>query len=142
MTQKADARQWSIGFLLVWRSISDSCANLPCLNGIGQEHGNGHGADTAGHGSDGRALFGSGGEIHITAQACPAVFLNAVDAHVDDDRAGFEHIGGDETGASQRCAQNVGGAAFFREIGCAGMAHGHGGVAAPGSEQQSQRAAY
>lgn len=124
------------------RNALHSPANLPCLNGIGQEHGNGHGADTAGHGSDGRALFGSGGEIHITAQACPAVFLNAVDAHVDDDRAGFEHIGGDETGASQRCAQNVGGAAFFREIGCAGMAHGHGGVAAPGSEQQSQRAAY
>ena len=60
-------RQRTIGVLPVWRGISDIRANLPCLHGIGQEHGNGHGANAAGHGGNGRAFFGSGGEIHITA---------------------------------------------------------------------------
>jgi len=72
-------------------------ASLPVgLDGVLHQHGDGHRADAAGHGRD----LGNEGrnrrEVNVTGEAVSG-FLgrigDAVDADVDDDGAGFDHVG-------------------------------------------------
>ena len=59
---------------------------------VGQEDRVREGSDAAGHGRDRRGDPGRGLEVDVADEAP----LDDVDADVDDDRAGLEHVAGDE----------------------------------------------
>lgn len=70
-----------------------------------QEHGNGHRADAAGNGGNKRGLFLDRLEIDVADKAKSLLLrriLDAVDAHIDDDDAFFDHVGGDRVGPAGR----------------------------------------
>ena len=64
-------------------------------------------------------------KIHISVQLS---ICAAVDSHIDDHCAGFDHITGDEPLASHSCHQNIRPAADLRQILCTGMAQRHSGI--------------
>ena len=73
-----------------------------------------------------------GGELDVAYEAVAALLagvFNAVDADVDDVDAVFDHVFGDEIGASDRGDEHVCLARDAWQVGGAGVADGHGGVA-------------
>ena len=89
------------------------------LEGVFHEHGDGHGADAAGNGSDGAALGGYAGEIDIASEAVAGFFagvFDAVDADIDDDGSVFYPIGLDHIGATYGGDKDVSAAADGGEV--------------------------
>ncbi len=113
------------------------------FEGIGDEHGDGHGADAAGDWGDGGAARGDVGEVDIADDAV-AVFGgwvgDAVDADVDDDGTVFDEVSGDEFRAADGGDEDIGVAADGGEVAGAGVGDGDGGVAAfaAGHEEEGE----
>ena len=97
------------------------------FEGIGDKHGDGHGADAAGDWGDGGAAWGDGGEVDIADDAV-AVFGgwvgDAVDADVDDDGAVADEVSGDEFRAADGGDEDIGVAADGWEVAGAGVGTG------------------
>lgn len=110
-------------------------SELEGAEGVVHEHGDGHGSDAAGDGGHVAGLGGEGVEVDIADEAVTAGGVGcfeAVDADVDNGGAVFDHVGGDEVGASDGGDEEVGLAGDFGKVGGAGMADGDGGVAGEG----------
>jgi hypothetical protein len=75
-------------------------------------------------------------EVHVP---CELAGVEAIDAHVDDPRAGLHHVARHHAGPSRRDAEDIGAPGVEREVAGAGMAHRHRGV--PREEQLRQRLA-
>src|SRR5215510_15856732 len=101
------------------------------------EHGDGHGADAAGHGGNGAHPRGGGLEVHVARELAR---VQAVHPDVDDHRAFLDHVARDEARAARSHTENVRAAAMRREIAGARVAHGHGGIAR--EEELGERLAY
>lgn len=101
------------------------------VEGVLEEHGDGHGTDAAGDGGDGAGDFGAGVVVGITDEAIATFGIGvifAVDADIDDDSAWFEHIAGDHFGAADGGDDDIG---FFEvgvEVAGPAVADGDGGV--------------
>jgi len=106
---------------------------LSCSSyGVEEEHGDGHGADAAGDGGDEGGFFFDVFEIDVALEAVADFFggvFDAIDAYVDNDSAGFNHVGGDGIARAGGGDDDIGAARVVGEIFCAGVADGDGGVA-------------
>lgn len=102
-----------------------------CFQRIQHQHGAGHGANAAGHRGDVTGLLAGLGKIDVPVQLAVSA---AVDAHVDDDSAGLDHIAGDKALAAHGGHQNIGGGADLFQVLGLGVADGDGGVL--GQQQQ------
>ena len=104
-------------------------------DGVGEEHGDGHGADAPGDLRDPSGDLGDACEVNVADEA-PATFagcvVDAVRADVDDGGARLHHLGGDGAGATGGNNEDVGGAGVGSEVGGAGVAEGDGGVRSDG----------
>lgn len=94
---------------------------------VGEEHGDGHGADAAGYGSDVGGDFRDIVEVDVAGQRVRGG--RAADADIDDDGAGFDHIGLDEVGVAEGSDEDVGGSTMFVKVFGEAMDDGDGGVA-------------
>ena len=102
------------------------------------EHGDGHRAHAAGDGRDGFAERGHGVEVHVADDAVAGLLggvRHAVDADVDDDCAGLDHVGGDEAGLADRGDDDVGQPDDSGQVFGARVGDGDGAVATLGEEQ-------
>ena len=102
------------------------------------EHRDGHRAHAAGDGCDGFAERGHGVEVDVTDDTIAGLLGgvgDAVDTHVDDDRAWLDHIGGDKAGLADRGDDDVGQPDDGGQVLGAGVGDGDGAVAALGEEQ-------
>jgi hypothetical protein len=95
------------------------------LQGCCQKHGAGHRADAAGHGGDPAGHFLHAVEIDVAGEL--AVRL-AVHAHVDDDRAGLDHVGGQEVELADGSDDHVGLPRDGAQVLRGAVADGHGGA--------------
>lgn len=105
------------------------------LVGIFHQHGDGHGADSAGYGCDVGCFGGDGGIIDIADEAVAARLggvVYAVDADVDDGDAVANHVCGDKVGSANGGDQNVCLSGDGGKVAGAGVAEGDGGVAGYG----------
>ena len=100
--------------------------------GIFQQTGPGHGADTTGNRGDPGCPFGGGFKIHIATQA--AIF-HAVDTHVDDDGAGLDPLTLDQTGLADGNHDQIGAAYMLFQIMGEAVRHRSGAA----GQQQLQR---
>ena len=101
-----------------------ACRHLAGLEGVGEEHGDGEGADAARDRSDRCCPRAHRLEIDVADQALG----RAVDADVDHHRAFLDVIGADETGTADGDHQDVGLPADRGEIARARVADGDGRV--------------
>ena len=94
-------------------------------HGVLQKHGNGHRTDPAGIGRDLSRDGLDAGKINIARQT-PAAFggriRDAVDSHVNHDRAGLDHVRLDKFGRTEGGDQNIGPAAMGGNVARLGMA--------------------
>ena len=89
------------------------------------QHRGGHGAHAAGHGGDGVYHRFSGGKLHVTAQLALLVYM---DAHIHDRLACPQAVRAHSRHLAHGHHHDVGLPAHFRQVLCAGVAQGHGGV--------------
>ena len=99
---------------------------LRCAHGLGEQHGDGHRADPAGHGGDQAGALGRGAEGDVADVA-------RVVAGVDHDRAGLDPLAPDQLGPTDGRDHDVGLGHELGQPAGLGVADGDGGVAA---EQQ------
>ena len=92
-----------------------------------QQHGDGHRADPARNRRDRRGDGFDGGEVDVADHLAGLI---AVDADVDDDRAGLDIVGCDHLRLADGNDQDVGLAADCRQVDGAGMGHRDGRVLA------------
>src|SRR5262245_11923872 len=85
-----------------WRLPSHLTGNQRVV----QQHCDGHGADAAGYGGNRAGDIDRGGEIHV-ADWRDAVG-HTIDAHVDNGRAGLDHVGFDEARLADGGDEDVG----------------------------------
>ena len=95
------------------------------FDGVGDEGGDGHRADSTGDGRVGGAAVNDGGKLDVADAA-------GVKAGVDDDGAVADPVAADEFGLADGADDDLGAADDFGEIFGAGVADGDGGV---GGEQ-------
>ncbi len=111
------------------------------LQGVGHEHGDGHGADAAGGGGDGGGDFLDFVAEYVAAEAVAllaGVVVDAVHADVDDDGAGFDVFFGNHFGASDGGDEDVGLAADGGHVLGAAVDDGDGGVAPVGLAREQE----
>ena len=85
-----------------------SCVILRPFGGfqrIGKQHGDGHRADAAGHRRDRAGDFLDAVEVDVAAELA---VRQTVDADVDDDGTGLDHVGGDELRTTDGSDQHIG----------------------------------
>src|SRR5690606_20882854 len=105
---------------------------LSGLERVLQQRSDGHGTDAARHRGDEGALVLHIGEVHVASEAeagRAGVIAQAGDAHVHDDCALLDHVGGHEVGLADGHDQDVGTAADLRHVRRAAVYEGHGAVA-------------
>ena len=113
--------------------MSDSDAALGGFDDVEKEHGDSHGADTAGDGADPGGGAGCGDLIEVDIPHCSGRALrglDAVDADVDDDGAWLDHVALDERGDAGGGDEDVGFLGESGEIGGPLVATDDGGVLA------------
>ena len=101
------------------------------LNRVDHEHGDGHGADAAGDGSDDGSLLLHAVEVDVADEAIAALLrgvFDTVDADVDNRGAVLDHVGRDGVGPSGGNNEDVGLARERGHVLRAGMADRDGGV--------------
>src|SRR5690606_25705800 len=91
------------------------------FQGVDQQHGDGHGADAAGHGRNRTGHFTRAFEVDVADQAAVG---EAVNTHVDHDSAGLDHVSRDHAGFAGGYYENIGAAGLGAEIACFGIADG------------------
>src|SRR5262249_36350587 len=105
-------------------------------HGVGEQHGDSHGADTARHGRDVARALGSGEKLDVARDLAAGA---AVDSHGDHDGAGAAPAPPYQARLPGGGDQDLGPADLVREVGGTGVAHGDGGVTL--EEQQCDRLA-
>jgi hypothetical protein len=101
-------------------------------DGVEEEHGDGHGADAAGDGGDEGRFFFYVFEIDVANEPESRFFggvIDAINADIDNDGAGFNHVGGDGIERAGGGDDDIGATRVVGEIFCAGVADGDCGVA-------------
>ncbi len=128
-------------------TCGDLCTAKACgFHSVAHKHGDGHGADAAGHrGEKAGGVNGVGMNVANQDTAFFAEFFqtrkrvvqqasgfrgigNFVGAHIDDGGAGADPVGLNETRFAHGGNQNIGAAHDFGKIARFGMANGDGGV--------------
>ena len=94
--------------------------------GVFEEHGDSEWPHAAGHRGDGGGDLANGIEIDVAAKLA----VDAVDAHVDHDGAGADHVGSHESRLADGGDQDVGLAGDFGKIFCLAMTDRDGGIGA------------
>mmetsp|Transcript_25851 Transcript_25851/g.63615 ORF Transcript_25851/g.63615 Transcript_25851/m.63615 type:complete len:353 (-) Transcript_25851:38-1096(-) len=115
------------------------CLPLPLLDdealggveGVGQQHGDGHGAHAAGHGGDLAAHLEGLVEVHVARQPVPRLLgrvRDRVGADVDDGGAALDPALLDHVRGARGGDDDVGLAADLLGVGGAAVHHGNGAV--------------
>ena len=107
--------------------------NLCRSQGILHQHGDGHRADAAGNGRDESRHFLGFIEIDIADQTITALLGRirfGIHAHVNYCRTGLDPIAAHHLGLADGRNENIGLPHHIREVLGAGMANGHGCIAA------------
>ena len=91
---------------------------------MGEEEGVGERPDASGHGRDRRCDLARRGEVDVADEMA----VDHVDADIDDDGTGLEHVAGHEAGMSGRNDDDVGQPGMGREVAGPRVADGDGGV--------------
>ena len=93
------------------KNITTSFRGFKCVD---QQHGNGHGADTARHRRNVARHFFHRRKVDIAAQL---TLGRSVHADVDDDRTGLDHLGCQDVAPANRSDHDVGLARVVADIG-------------------------